>query len=254
LEVALDDLWAEIDRRRRATRERYPFWRLGGNVLIDGTAPGLAYVFLLCISVSRSLRTKRRYREVEEMFDHLVRVALEFYLGPSSQGVRFGFQGLGDRPRGFQAALTWLGQQLGLGPGPGRRRSKRKDGGADVVVWRPFADGRDAFVTVLAQCTIQVEWRDKVTDVRPGVWRGWLDFGRDPLTCIAIPFVLPIEYDWWDEIRRTVDILLDRSRLTELVERLPRDLGKLVWKWTDAELRRMGAKRPTLLGAWRPAA
>src|SRR4051794_15218928 len=64
LEVALDDLWAELNRRRRAARGQYPYERAGGSVTLDTKVPGLPYVFLLCVSVSRSLRTNRRHQEV----------------------------------------------------------------------------------------------------------------------------------------------------------------------------------------------
>ena len=47
-----------------------------------------------------------------------------------------------------------------------------KDGGVDVVAWRPFPDGRSGFPVLLAQCTIEKDYRHKAGDVDTRIWSG----------------------------------------------------------------------------------
>ena len=92
-----------------------------------------------------------------------------------------------------------------------------KDGGVDVVVWHPFGDRRSGFVVLLCQCTVAKDWTYKARDIVVDKWNGWIDFGKDPLTAIAVPYALPQTFDQWDELRRTVNIIFDRMRLVELL-------------------------------------
>jgi hypothetical protein len=201
----------------------------------------LPYVFLLCLSVSEPLRSESRQQEVEHLFDIVVMEALCSYLSGESQMVHFGWPATGDRPTNFVDAVKWLAEKLGLPTGRGRTSPRSKDGGLDVVVWRPFRDERQGFVVILAQCTIAKDWFDKAKDIVKDVWRGWIDFGKDPTTCLAVPFVVPHSFGKWDELRRTVTFLLDRLRLCELLEERGlacEEEGKIE-KWTYAELELM---------------
>ena len=73
-------------------------------------------------------------------------------------------------------------------------------------------------MVTLCQCTVAQDWTPKAKDIVPAIWNGWIDFGREPLTAIAVPFAIPQAFDRWDELRRTVNIILDRMRLAELIE------------------------------------
>ena len=73
-------------------------------------------------------------------------------------------------------------------------------------------------MVILCQCTVALDWTPKAKDIVPAIWNGWIDFGREPLTAIAVPFAVPQAFDRWDELRRTVNIILDRMRLAELIE------------------------------------
>ena len=44
------------------------------------------------------------------------------------------------------------------------------DAGVDVVVWWRFADGRAGSPVGFAQCTVQIEWSDKVSDIDVELW------------------------------------------------------------------------------------
>ena len=240
LDVTIELLTQEVSRRRQVAGKTYPFSVESGNVRLALSGDSLCYVFLLCISTSAPLRCENRQGEVELLLDMVVLDALCGYLSGGSRGVHFGWPTSGDRPPSFPAAIEWLANHLGLRLGKGEKRAARKDAGVDVVVWRPFRDQREGFATILAQCTSAIDWTEKGKDIVTDLWRGYIDFGKDPITCLAIPFVIPRPFDKWDELRRTVHFVLDRLRICELLEDVDLTVYEQVEEWTCTELRSMG--------------
>ena len=217
LDVHVDLLSSEVGRRQRQAETTYPFaWKESGlsRAPVSDEAP---YEFLLWLATSPHYREQRRFSEIELLFDNLVKQALILYLGPNAQGIRFGTPASNGRPSGFREALKWLANLLRLQAGAGTPRPQVKDGGVDVVVWHPFGDRRSGFVVLLCQCTVAKDWTYKARDIVVDKWNGWIDFGKDPLTAIAVPYALPQTFDQWDELRRTVNIIFDRMRLVELL-------------------------------------
>ena len=240
LEVIIELLTQELSRRSQVVGRTYPFSVESGNIRLACSDDSLCYVFLLCISTSAPLRSENRQADVELLLDMVVLDALCGYLSGESRGVHFGWPSSGDRPPSFPAAIQWLADRLGLRPGKGEKRAARRDAGVDVVVWRPFRDQREGFVTVLTQCTSAIDWTEKAKDIVIDLWRGYIDFGKDPITCLATPFVIPRPFDKWDELRRTVHFVLDRLRICELLENVPLTVYDQVKEWTRSELRSMG--------------
>jgi hypothetical protein len=247
--VALDSLFAEIVRREKVCPNGYPYsvTALEGSqsVEFDRTAHKMTYAFLLLLSVSLAFRSKRKWMmAVERAFDEIAHEALREYMGPSSSGLRFGAPRSGTRPGSFAHAIPWLCEQLGLPRGTGKVRRHTGDGGVDIVVWRPFRehDRRMAFVTILAQCTVEMAWHNKGGDIKLDRWRGWVDFGVDPVTCLAVPFAVADDYDQWDEIRRTSVLVLDRLRLADLRPDPSPELAVTIRPWVANEMERLGAQ------------
>jgi hypothetical protein len=248
LDVLVDLTFREVARRAQFAPRGYPFKPDVGGISLDSAIDALGYAFMLCLSVSQFLRAERRQQEVEVMFDSLVADALAAYLGPNSVSLRFGTPVSGGRPTVFLDALRWLCEKMRLTLGPAcRKKPKRNDGGVDVVAWTPFPDTRSGFITILAQCTVQIDWRPKARDISEDLWRGWVDFGRSPLTCIAVPFVISHNYDKWDEVRRTSGIVLERLRIIELVAQGSVSARSDIASWVAAEalMMRAGGSRAT---------
>jgi hypothetical protein len=86
-----------------------------------------------------------------------------------------------------------------------------------------------------------VDWFSKARDLAQDVWRGWIDFGKDPHLVLAVPFVIPMGYTKWDELRRTVHTVLDRLRLCELLEAGALTEHVDTAKWVTSEVARMEA-------------
>ena len=132
---------------------------------------------------------------------------------------------------------------MNLPKGGGSPRKTGGDGGLDVIVWRPFRDRRSGFIVLLAQCTVQRDWVIKAKDLTEDIWRGWIDIGKNPHLALAIPFVIPLKYEKWDELRRLVHTLLDRLRLAELLQNAQPEKQGNMQAWIASEVIRMGSAR-----------
>jgi hypothetical protein len=125
---------------------------------------------------------------------------------------------------------------MGLTVGSGDMRSANNDGGLDVIVWKPFPDETKPFLVLLLQSTVQVKWFPKLTDIVQGVWQGWIDTGTPPIIGIAIPFVLPRNFEKRDELCRTIHLVLERLRLVYLMkDQNTADFPDMI-AWSAAEL------------------
>jgi hypothetical protein len=242
-ETSVEAVLAEVGRRKFLCSDAYPFSQDYAGVNFKKGMAGSAYLFMLCLSVSKAFRTQARFKETDELFDLLVLDALERYLGPGCEGMRFGSPASGGRPRNFRDGIAWLALKMNLPVGPGGARKTAGDGGMDVAVWRHFRDKRSGFLTLLAQCTVQVEWFEKSRDLNEDSWRGWLDFGKNPHLALAIPFVIPHPFNKWDELRRNVHSILDRLRLCELLGNVELRGALKTSRWTSAEVKRFGRSK-----------
>lgn len=238
-EMMVETILKEVARRKRCCPTTYPFSEDGSGIRYEVGVAAVPYVFMLAISTSQPYRDERRHAETDGLFDHLVLDALKRYAGMGSIGHRFGAPASGNRPSNFRDAVTWMAREMRLPSGRGNARPTAGDGGLDVVVWRPFRDARSGFSVLLAQCTVQVDWFGKARDLAQDVWRGWIDFGKDPHLVLAIPFVIPMGYPKWDELRRTVHTVLDRLRLCELLEACVLTEQVDTAKWVASEIARM---------------
>ena len=65
-----------------------------------------------------------------------------------------------------------------------------KDGGLDLVCYRPFPDEREAIPMFLLQCASGKNWRNKVTTPNANLWSKYLNSAVQPSTGIVAPFVI----------------------------------------------------------------
>jgi hypothetical protein len=241
LEVPVNFLYKEIKRRRHVAGEAYPLFVDGTFIVSAANAKSMFYLFLLLLSIDGPMRRNRRYCEIDVLFDEVVCEALLVYFGSGTRTLRFGWPPSGGRPSTFAKALLWLSDETGLALGVGKHAPDTKDGGLDVVAWRPFKDGRTAFGVTLIQCTVQSNWFPKGKDILEHVWLGRIDTGRPVYSSLAVPFVIPKNYPKWDDLRRTVNIVFDRLRLVELLSVCDETkLPKMV-EWSRKELARISA-------------
>lgn len=147
-------------------------------------------------------------------FEKLVVFAMQSLLGSGSKALRFGFPSE-DRPVEFPKAIEWLSKRMGINSGQAYRPPRRKDGGVDVVAWRPFRDRRNGFPVYLVQVTCERSYSHKIYDVDLRLWSGWLNLDADPVSVLAVPTTISAGEEW-NEISSRV-VVLERTRICELL-------------------------------------
>jgi hypothetical protein len=238
LEAPINLLFAEVGRRRRIAGQAYPFAIENTVIRLSVEADSEFYKFLLLISLDGPMRRDKRYKEIDEIFDKVVCEAAKGYFGEGTETARFGWPPSDGRPSNFHRALEWLSVKTGIPVGSGIAAPSTKDGGLDVVVWKPFADNRTAFVVAFIQCTVQSNWFPKGKDIIDNLWRARIDTAGSALTSLAVPFVIHKNFPKWDDLRRTVNIVFDRLRLAQALAN--RDSGpfeKMI-RWNEKEIAR----------------
>ena len=220
-----------LKRRSEILQDSYPFDIKSVGMVRRQNWRELPYTYLLRISSGIdhpfSLSLDENADRIES-FEHLVVHALQNLLGVNSKAVRFGFPSE-DRPVEFPKAIEWLSDRMGIKAGQAYRPPRRKDGGVDVVAWRPFRDRRNGFPVYLVQVTCERNYSHKVFDIDLRLWSGWLNLDTDPVSVLAVPTTISVGEEW-NEISTKV-VVLERIRICELlaisdVEVLLDDNGK----------------------------
>ena len=177
-------------------------------------------LFLLLSNTSLATVTDqaRNSGHPERWFEEIVSETLCSWLGPESIGLRFGWPSDNGRPAEFPDAIRWLSLKMNIELGSSYRPPIRKDGGVDVVVWRPFGDNRTGFPIVLVQCTLQKDLLAKSRDIDLVNWSGWLALDRQPWAVLATPRIVPDGTDRWNQLSRQ-SLVFERIRLTRHCQR-----------------------------------
>lgn len=201
-------------RRHSLLGDAYPFRTAGGGISATSSATHSPWSAMLLMSAESPVRPSLDIAAAAEHLERITTVALAELYGPGTEAIRFGWPSDIGRPAEFPDAICWLAEKMNVPPGNSYRPPHRKDGGVDVVAWRPFPDGRSGFPVLLVQCTLERNYAHKAGDIDLRVWSGWLRLDTDPATALAIPEVVPAGEEWSSLAARTV--VLDRTRLAGL--------------------------------------
>lgn len=221
--------------RRRADTlgSHYPFHVMDVAVRAKQHALASPYAALLLLTsggVARQSVAQETSSAMEILFEKLTAEACANLWGEQGRALRFGYPSEDGRPAQFPQAIEWLADRLGLSVGSGYRQPRRRDGGVDVVAWRPFPDRRSGLPLLLVQCTLQAELLTKANDVDVRLWSSWLSLDFDPLTALAVPQTIPANTPVWSELALK-GLVLDRLRLAGM---LPPDTMTVHTEWTAA--------------------
>ncbi|MGH2777285.1 MAG: hypothetical protein ACRDJB_01400 [Actinomycetota bacterium] len=213
-EADLDFAVHTMSRRAALLGDAYPF-RTGAGIAAKPDAADFSWTTMLLISSGSPVRDDLRLHDAALHHEQITTNSLLRLYGLGTRSVRFGWPSEVGRPREFPDAVRWLAGEMGVQVGNSYRSPHRKDGGVDVVTWRPFPDGRSGFPVMLTQCTLERDFAHKAGDVDVRVWAGWLRLDVDPTTALAVPDVVPAGEEWNALATRTV--VLDRIRLAALL-------------------------------------
>ena len=202
----------------------YPFEAVDRGVRVDRGSTFALYAFLEILSIRGSSVRNGELPRSDSIFDAITREAFRGYL--KCNVVVFAWPARDGRPNLFLDAVEWLGKKMGVEVRSSEVPDLPKDGGVDLVAWKPFNDGRSGFPVYLIQNTVQWDFRKKPRDVVPEKWHTWLKLGRVPTIGFAIPFLIPGGDPWWDEIAFAADVVMDRARIMEHLD----DSSPETWK------------------------
>lgn len=224
-----------IQRRSSLLGAAYPF-RGGAGVAALPTAGDCPWTAMLLMSPESPTRAKLDLAVAAENFERLTAEALTTLYGAGTRAIRFAWPSDEGRPQEFPDAIRWLCEQMKVSVGHAYRPPYAKDGGVDVLAWRPFPDGRSGFPVLLAQCTLEKDYRHKAGDVDIRVWSGWLALDVDPSTALAVPDVVAAGEEWNRLAARTT--VLDRLRLAALLgsEGVASERLGAVAQWTRGQV------------------
>jgi hypothetical protein len=232
-----------LERRSQLLGPRYPFEVTQVGIRLREGATTSPYVALLLLTpggLARQVASPMPTPAMATLFERISCRAMIGLLGVGSRAIRFGWPSDLGRPPEFPAAIRWLAREMHISPGTAFRPPRRKDGGVDVVAWRPFPDGRSGFPVVLVQCTLQQDVVTKANDIDVRNWSGWLTLDANPSTALAVPGTIPAD-ESWNEIAAK-SLVLDRIRLVGLldaasenrIEGLEKEVAILIEAMSDA--------------------
>jgi hypothetical protein len=219
----LDKVIAELNERGRILGEDYPFTvDQAGQFLHYLNAPTQGgSVYLFCLFLSHATKSAvlpgDALPNVTNDVRDLFQVSSTFAAAGYVEGVAVSFGWPRPNRSSFAEALKSVYEAFGDGtprkrPLPGTP-SGIKDGGIDIIAWRPSLDGLPGTTYLLGQVASGRNWKQKsvVEDSRLFHW-AWFD--KAPATerqhAMFIPFCLEPEFrrmDQGDEIDRLRDYL-----------------------------------------------
>ena len=213
----LDLAVSTISRRARLLGERYPIAVTNAGLKRRAGSESTTYEAMLLVTTGNPSVTFPREHVAEgaELFEHIVTEAARSLLGAGSQAIRFGYPGEPGRPPEFPQAIPWLVKQMKLKGGTAYRDPARRDGGVDVVAWRPFPDGRPGYPIHLIQVTLEKNFSHKASDINARLWSLLLGLDVDATSVLAIPRTLSEDKRWAEVATRA--ILLERVRIAGLL-------------------------------------
>ena len=222
------DVLSEIDARRKAADEGYPFVLHYARMLQikSDLTRCMPYIFCLYLSYFGWRQQANAAVNPRLLFEHLSCVAAKQYL--QGEYVLFGTSRRILGVSGFAQAVNEPCSRLGEGVGIRSTNTlHKKDDHVDLVAWRDFKDGWESKVILFGQCASGENWPEKVFELQPDAfWGHWMAESKISPLCKSFFIPYRILYDdgeeWKYYARATRAVLFERCRIA-------------YWAWTDYE-------------------
>ena len=244
LESELEDVFSELDQRKKFCNNCYPF-------LLDDTGQVLRldldldqkfvclYIYLL-LSTRLNMKTDRVHAGIDGtlLFEKISGEIAKNFLGDRSQSYVFGTS---TPDADFEAKVNELCDKLKEGNGFINRNDSPatniKDDTLDVVAWKAFKDKKPGQLIAFGQCKTGTTWKTHLKSLQPDEF------------CMAwfkdLPSVLPIRMFFlceallrtrWYTTTLSAGILFDRCRIMDYSQIIPDDLSETIETWNEAAL------------------
>jgi hypothetical protein len=217
----LDDVWRELERRRRLLADAAPFDVEPRVIMRKRTWEEVpAYSFCVLVPLlQNSFKWRSRYKPAEltahyaQQGSLFERISDEALRGAGWRTHRTAWSSA--NAARLPVVVSKVAQQIGEPECPNwvtNVSPNANEAGLDIVFFRPFTDDRAGFPIYLAQCATGDDWDTKLHTPVLAVWRKLIDFAAPPQKAFALPHSLEA-----DEFRRITvrveGIVFDRYRL-----------------------------------------
>lgn len=151
------------------------------------------------------------------LFEELAQLVAQQYFGERAGTFLLG---TASRGHGFMEKISTLITEMGEGRRFENRNemspSRYKDDGVDVVVWKPFADGKQGKLIGFGQCKTGTHWKEHLERFQPESFcKRWFrdQPGVPPVRLFFISESV-LRINWFDLVTRG-GILFDRCRIMD---------------------------------------
>lgn len=241
---AVENAFAELERRRDACDGGYPFvlGDEGATIRLDEPRDGEAaarhaiYKYLL-LATRLNMRDCRRHAGCDGalLFEELAAESARRYLGDRSESLVFGTAAeAGD----FPGRIDELCERMGEGGGFCNRDGappRARDGKLDVVAWKPFADRLPGKLIAFGQCKTGTYYESELTQLQPDSFCSkWLHTqpAVTPVRMFFLAEARPPTH--WRSAAVDAGILFDRCRFVDFCRDPDPAVRQKVREWTRA--------------------
>lgn len=213
----ISSAWTELRRRQSWIAHGGPFAitsRIISRNLTWKRVP--THSFCLLLSLARWYRDwanqpEKDYLLQGELFEKLISESLSCQFNDWNVSLTGWSR---TKPQKLKGIVEDVAAKLGESTGNIGRWSKDRanDAGLDLLMYRPFEDGRIGIPVYLMQCASGTNWESKRHTPEMKIWGKIIDFASTPKKAFAIPFAL-LEDDFIRNCNLVDGMLIDRDRI-----------------------------------------
>ncbi len=219
----------EVDRRSSMMKQAYPFGITKGSSLSYRPSRSGVYEFCLAAALNPAGEIEGMPK-ASAVFELIARDVLASHLGDGARGFRAGAPSYDFEKRGSSARETFLALEKECGefhwcPEAGFPEEPTfnhlRDAGLDIVVWKPWLDGRLGQLFAIGQCACGKNDVDasKGRELSPARLRIWLRpiCHAPPLRCFFVAHHIPNALELY-AISKDAGVVFDRARMALVAE------------------------------------
>jgi len=239
--------WTELRRRQSWISPREPFTITSRRISRNLTWKRVpAHGFCLLLSLARWYRDWAKQFEEDyllqgELFEKLISESLScqfndwnvFLTGWSRT-----------KTQSLKSIVEDIAAKLGESTGNiGRWSSDRaNDAGLDLLMYRPFKDGRVGIPVYLMQCASGSNWTEKLHTPEIEIWGKIIDFAAKPKKAFAMPFAL-LEREFTRRCVSVDGLLVDRYRILSAANHkknwMSFELKRKLIEWSNPRIKKL---------------
>lgn len=146
--------------------------------------------------------------DVTNIFEMIVDNALKRYINTNESIITSFGQNKGNLKNNIEA----FAERLHEHHNPGTVNSNAKDGGVDIITFKPL-DERGNSIVILTDATVGKNWENKTVSVKLNYWKEYINFKVHPVTCLAM--VHTINTEKMHDASMKNGLIFDRSRIIQ---------------------------------------